>query len=110
MNNIFCTLMLYHSLLWLTMNAPSPKKRKIPAWPFLILAGFALLGGGAYYFYNQYLSGNRWKPVLQRQLKELVLKTSDSLYSITYSDFDLNIYSGDATIYDFRLEPDTLVY
>jgi len=110
MNNIFCTLMLYHSLPWLTMNTPSTKKRKMPAWPFIILAVFVLLGGSAYYFYNQYLAGNRWKPVLQKQLKELVLKTSDSLYSITYSDFDLNIYSGDATIYDFRLVPDTLVY
>src|ERR1700729_2992150 len=92
------------------MNAQSSKKRKIPAWPFIVLAVLAFAGGAGYYFYNAYVAGNRWKPILQRQLKELVLKTSDSLYSIEYSNFDLNISSGNATLYDFRLIPDTLVY
>src|SRR5580692_1826057 len=92
------------------MSSQLPKKRKIPAWPFIVLAVLAIAGGGGYYFYNSYLAGIRWKPILQRQLKELVLKTSDSLYRIEYSDFELNINSGNATVYDFKLIPDTLVY
>ena len=92
------------------MSLQLPKKRKIPAWPFFVVAVVAIAGGAIYYFYDAYVAGNRWKPVLQRRLKELVLKTSDSLYRIAYSDFDLNIHSGNATIYDFRLIPDTLVY
>jgi len=85
-------------------------KKKFPKWPFVILAMVAIIGGTAYYFYNEYIAGFRWKPVLQRQLKELVLRSSDSLYHIEYSDFDLNVTTGNATLYDFRLIPDTAVY
>ncbi|MDB5008343.1 MAG: hypothetical protein JWP45_2736 [Mucilaginibacter sp.] len=60
--------------------------------------------------YHNYLAGNRWKPILQQRLKELVVQSSDSLYHIEYSDFDLNITSGNATLSDFRLVPDTNVY
>lgn len=47
---------------------------------------------------------------MQKELAELVLKTSDSLYHIEYSDFDLNIRSGNATLSDFKMVPDTSVY
>src|SRR5580700_5793491 len=92
------------------MSSQTPKKRKTPAWPFIVLAAVAIAGGSGYYFYNAYFAGNRWKLILQKQLKELVLRTSDSLYRIGYSDFELNMNSGDATIHDFTLIPDTLVY
>ncbi len=92
------------------MSSKLANTRKIPVWPFIVLAVLIIAGGGTYYFYNQYVAGNRWKVVLQKQLKELVLKSSDSLYNIEYSDFDLNIHSENATIYDFKLVPDTLVY
>jgi hypothetical protein len=84
--------------------------RKIRKWPFVFLGAILLIAGVGYYFYNQYIAGNRWKPVLQKRLKELVLSSSDSLYHIEYSDFDLNITSGSATLSDFRLVPDTAVY
>ena len=76
----------------------------------VLLALVAVIGGAGYYIYANYISGIKWKPILQRQLKELVLKTSDSLYHIEYSDFDLNLASGNATLYDFKLIPDTAVY
>jgi hypothetical protein len=85
-------------------------RKKIRIWPIVLLGVVILIGGACYYLYNEYLTGNRWKPVLQRQLKELVLRSSDSLYHIEYSDFDLNITSGNATLSDFRLIPDTAVY
>ena len=75
-----------------------------------MLAIVVLLAGTVYYFYNKYLASNRWKLILQAQLKELVLKSTDSLYHIEYSDFDLNITSGNATVMDFKLIPDTNVY
>ena len=92
------------------MSSKLPGTQKILLWPFIVLAVLLIAGGATYYFYDQYMAGNRWKPILQRQLKDLVLKTSDSLYRIEYSDFDLNIHSGNATIYNFKLTPDTLVY
>jgi len=86
------------------------KKRSIRLWPIVVLGLLAIIGGSGYYFYNNYVSGNKWKPLLQQKLKELVLRSSDSLYRIEYSDFDLNITSGNATLSDFKLIPDTVVY
>lgn len=86
------------------------KKRKLPAWPFIAIAVLLIITGTGYYFYYTYFANNHWKPILQRELKELVLRTSDSLYSIEYSDFDLNVASGNAYLYNFRLIPDTDVY
>jgi len=98
--------------LYSAMSAPPGhfKKRYIPIWPFLLLVVLVILGGTGYYFYNNYISGNKWKPLLQQKLKELVLRSSDSLYHIEYSDFDLNMASGNATLSDFKLIPDTAVY
>jgi len=73
---------------------------------FIVVA----IAGTGYYFYNKYLASNRWKPILQAQLKELILRSTDSLYHIEYSDFDLNLTSGDAAVHDFKLIPDTGVY
>ena len=76
-------------------------------WPFVLLTIFLIIGATGYYFYSNYLSSNKWKPLLQKELKDLVLKTTDSLYSIEYSDFDLNLTSGNLTLSDFKLVPDT---
>jgi hypothetical protein len=88
----------------------TPAKKRIPRWPFIILGILLLIAGAAWYFYNNYLADNRWKPLLQAKLKEMVLKSTDSLYHIEYSDFDLNLTSGDATLKDFKLVPDSAVY
>jgi hypothetical protein len=84
--------------------------KKIKKWPFILLLIVVIIAGTGYYFYNKFLASNRWKPILQAQLKDLVLKSTDSLYHIEYSDFDLNITSGNAAVYDFKLIPDTNVY
>jgi len=76
----------------------------------VLLALILVIGIATYYFYDQYLANNRWKPLLQSKLKELIIKSTDSLYHIEYSDFDLNISSGDATVSNFRLVPDTNIY
>lgn len=82
----------------------------MPRWPFIITLVLALLAAGGYYAYQKYLSGDKWKPLLQAQLKDLVAKSTDSLYHIEYSDFDLNLTSGNATLTDFKLVPDSAVY
>ncbi|MCC8425216.1 hypothetical protein [Mucilaginibacter sp. UR6-11] len=82
----------------------------IRKWPIVILVIIFLLGGAGWYAYNRYFAGNKWKPLLQARLKEMILKSSDSLYHIEYSDFDLNLASGDATLSDFKLVPDSAIY
>jgi hypothetical protein len=91
----------------------SRRKKALPVWLWIFLAIIliiSIISASAYYFYNKYLANDRWKPLLQSQLKELVLKSTDSLYHIEYSDFDLNITSGNATLVNFRLVPDTAIY
>jgi hypothetical protein len=92
------------------MKTAPCKKRGMPAWPFIVLLTIVLIVVAGYYYYQKYLAGNKWKLLLQAQLQEMVLKSSDSLYHIEYSDFDLNIHSGNATLYNFKLVPDTAVY
>jgi hypothetical protein len=89
-------------------NIPPVRKTKI--WPIVLGAIIIVIGGAGYYFYSNYVAGNRWKPILQQELKDLVIRSTDSLYHIEYSDFDLNITNGSATLADFRLLPDTVVY
>jgi hypothetical protein len=85
-------------------------KKPMRKWPFILLTVLLAIGGTGYYFYNRYIANDHWKPILQKQLEDLVLNSSDSLYHITYSDFDLNITSGNATLSDFKLIPDKTVY
>jgi len=85
-------------------------KKSLPRWPFIVLGIFVIIGAGAWYAYNRYVAGDKWKPLLQAKLKEMILKSTDSLYRIEYSDFDLNLASGNATLSDFKLIPDTNVY
>ena len=87
-----------------------PHKKPMPRWPLVLTLIIILFIAGGYYAYKKYIAKNRWKPLLQAELKELVLKSTDSLYHIEYSDFDLNITSGDATLTDFKLIPDTAIY
>jgi hypothetical protein len=92
------------------MQDATPQKRAIRKWPFILIAILAVLAGAAWYVYQKYVADDKWKPLLQAQLKELVLKSTDSLYHIEYEDFDLNIASGNITVKNFRLVPDTVVY
>lgn len=90
-------------------NITAPKK-PIRKWPFILLAVLLIIGSTAYYFYKRYLSRDQWKPLLQQELKTLVLSATDSLYHIDYADFNIDVASGNATLTDFKLIPDTNVY
>ncbi|RYU86165.1 hypothetical protein EWM62_18330 [Mucilaginibacter terrigena] len=56
-------------------------------------------------FLNSFLA-----PKLSGKLKEAVLKGTDSLYTIDYTDLDLNILQGKAVLYGITFKPDTAVY
>ncbi|WP_214072091.1 hypothetical protein [Mucilaginibacter sp. dw_454] len=92
------------------MTEQPTRKYTIRIWPIVILVLIFALGGTGWYLYKRYIDGDKWKPLLQAKLKDLILKSTDSLYHIEYSDFDLNLASGDATLSDFKLVPDSAVY
>ena len=49
-------------------------KRRFPRWPFILLGILLIIGAGAWYAYNRFFAGDKWKPLLQAKLKEMILK------------------------------------
>lgn len=56
-----------------------------------------------------YLSSQR-RPQVTKSLKELVLNATDSLYHIEFSTVNTNYLLGNASIFDVRILPDTLIF
>ena len=70
-----------------------------------VIGALVLLTIVAVLFINSFLA-----PKLSAKLKEAVLKGTDSLYTINYSDLDLNVLQGKAVLYNITFKPDTAVY
>ncbi|AYL97464.1 hypothetical protein [Mucilaginibacter celer] len=51
-----------------------------------------------------------WSPILAAKVKDVVLNSSDSLYTADFSDAELHILRGKIILYNIRLKPDTAVY
>ncbi|MEO6851821.1 MAG: hypothetical protein ABI203_10160, partial [Mucilaginibacter sp.] len=68
----------------------------------LILVGVILIFA---FFVNLY-----WSPILASKVKKAVLTSSDSLYTVEFSDAELHIIRGEIDIYNITLKPDTAVY
>src|SRR5690606_4338449 len=51
-----------------------------------------------------------WKPILDAQLKEAIINSTDSLYLIAYDALDFNLITGNAAIKNLRLTADTNRY
>jgi hypothetical protein len=51
-----------------------------------------------------------WSPILAREVKKIVLKSSDSLYHVDFSSAELHVLRGTVDIYNITLKPDTAVY
>lgn len=56
-----------------------------------------------------YLSNN-WKPIIESKLKEVILSSSDSLYTLKYTDMDINLSFGNISLDSVELIPDSAVY
>lgn len=62
------------------------------------------LGGVVWYF------SVHWKPIVDQKFKELVLASTDSLYTVDYDDLDINLALGNVTISNLVLRSDSNVY
>lgn len=74
-------------------------------WTLGILGGLLLLILAAGWYLSRH-----WKPLLDAQIKEVVLSATDSLYRVEYEDLSLNLFTGSARLKNFRLISDTAVY
>lgn len=79
--------------------------KKILLWLFCII----LVVGICLVFGAKYLEGN-WKPLLEAQLKQAVIKSTDSLYKIEYKSLEVNPINGNLNMVDFKLTPILEVY
>lgn len=82
-------------------------KQKTHRWKIWvgILAALVLLILGGLYFVSYKLGS-----MLDKKLKEGITKSSEGLYSIEYSDLDLNIVGGNLTLKDILLKNDSTAY
>lgn len=49
----------------------------------------------------------KFKPLIKKELKELVLKSTHGLYTVEFSDLHTNLLTGSATILNVNIVPDT---
>src|SRR5690606_1102647 len=56
-----------------------------------------------------YLS-RHWKPVLTSEIKQIVLNSTDSLYSIDFDDIDINLLTGNVSVRNIVFKSDSAVY
>jgi hypothetical protein len=49
------------------------------------------------------------RPVITDEIKDLVLSTTHSLYHINFSDVNTNVFTGNASLYDVEIIPDSAV-
>ncbi|HVV53791.1 MAG TPA: hypothetical protein VHC47_00615, partial [Mucilaginibacter sp.] len=54
---------------------------------------------------NQY-----WSPILAKEVRKIVLRSSDSLYTVDFSEAKLHVVRGEIVFYNIVLKPDTAVY
>ncbi len=74
-------------------------------WTLGIIILVSMLVGAAAWYVSR-----KWRPILDQQLKALVLNASDSLYSINYSNLRVNLVTGNASLSNLSITPDTAVY
>lgn len=80
------------------------KTHQFVKWLVIIAACFLLVFGSVSLYMNF-----RVKPILSRQLKALVLKSTNNLYSIQFTGISVNCLTGDAHLNNVKFFPDTTV-
>ncbi|MES2445819.1 MAG: hypothetical protein V4546_01480 [Bacteroidota bacterium] len=85
--------------------AEKASRRKLLKWILGILLFVALIVVSV----SWYLSA-KLKPIIQKELKELVLKSTRGLYKVEFSDLHTNLITGSATLIDINIAPDTAIY
>lgn len=74
-------------------------------WVIGIVIMLLILFGGAIWYFSKH-----WKPLLDQKFKELVIASSDSLYTVHYDDLDINLALGNVTVSNLVLRADSNVY
>jgi hypothetical protein len=87
------------------MADKAPQKFRVLKWVLGILLFVALSLVGASWYISV-----KFKPLIKAELKELVQKSTNGLYSIDFSEIHTNFITGSATLLDVKITPDTNVF
>jgi len=87
------------------MQQPISKKRKRIKWILGVLLVLVLIIGSA----SWYISG-KIKPIVQQELGAVVNKATNGLYNIKFNTVNVNPLTGNASLTEVSLVPDTSVY
>ncbi|SHF64339.1 AsmA family protein [Pedobacter caeni] len=87
------------------MIEKSLKRKKILIWTggiiLILVLGISLT--------SRYFA-NKFKPLIKEQIKELVLRSTDSLYHIEFSSIRINLLTANASLTDVKVVPDTQIF
>jgi hypothetical protein len=81
-----------------------PKNLMILKWLIGICLALVVVFSLASHYYSEKL-----EPVITREIKDLVLTSTDSLYQVNFSKVRTNIFTGNASMFDVDIIPDTMV-
>lgn len=87
------------------MNEKARKTIRLIKWIALGLFLLFVLADAA-----SWLLAARMRPTITRELKDLVLNSTDSLYSVRFSRVNTNFLFGNASVTDVEIIPDTRIY
>lgn len=87
------------------MAEKSTRKFKLLKWTAGILLFVCLSLVGASWYISI-----KFKPLIKKELKELVQTSTHGLYTLDFADIHTNFIFGSATISDVRITPDTNVF
>lgn len=87
------------------MIVKTSRKKKILKWVVGCLTFITVIVVGASWYISAQL-----KPTIKKELRELVLKSTNGLYQVEFSDLNTNLLTGSAKILDVNIVPDTNVY
>src|SRR5690606_33317803 len=81
------------------------RKKKVWKWiaAFFLVIGLIISGVLVYLSYH-------WKPALTSEIKQVVLNSTDSLYSIDFDDITVNLMTGNVSVKKIVFKPDTAVF
>ncbi len=87
------------------MAEKAPRKFKIIKWVVGIVLFISLSLGCASWYISV-----KFRPLIRKELTELVFKSTNGLYRIEFSEIHTNLITGSASISDVNIIPDTNVF
>lgn len=81
------------------------KKHRFLKWLIAIFSLFLFFVLGTAWYISK-----KWKPLLSTAIQNTLIDASDSLYTVKFSDINLNLLLGNATVDSIELIPNLAVY